>query len=152
MLGLGYVIGKLEIGDFTLGGVTGVLIAGVLIGQLDIRVSNDLKSAFFLLFPLPDRLPVRPAILCTLKTSGLPRLALTLIMCATASPRSTVPRACCRSTPACRRGACGLAYRIRRCWQRGRDDRSPDSLRGDEAAVDIARRGRIRRPIFLAPS
>jgi len=39
-LGLGYWLGKLRIGKFALGSVTGVLLAGVLIGQLDITISS----------------------------------------------------------------------------------------------------------------
>jgi putative transport protein len=35
---LGYALGRLRIGSFTLGGVTGVLLAGVLVGQLGITL------------------------------------------------------------------------------------------------------------------
>ena len=47
---LGYAIGRLRIGSFTLGAVTGVLLAGVLVGQLGIVLPNVLKQVFFLLF------------------------------------------------------------------------------------------------------
>ena len=48
-LALGYAIGKIRLGGVTLGAVVGVLIAGVIIGQVEVTVSADLKTAFFLL-------------------------------------------------------------------------------------------------------
>ena len=49
-LGVGYWLGKLRIGKFQLGSVTGVLVAGILIGQLDITISPQVKSIFFIMF------------------------------------------------------------------------------------------------------
>ena len=37
-LALGFVIGRIRIGSFSLGNVVGTLLAGVLVGQLDIRI------------------------------------------------------------------------------------------------------------------
>ena len=51
-LALGYWIGNLKVGKFCLGAVTGVLLAGVLIGQMHITISPNVKSVFFLLFLL----------------------------------------------------------------------------------------------------
>jgi hypothetical protein len=42
-LGLGYFVGKQKFGKFSLGGVTGTLLAGVLIGQLHITISPNVK-------------------------------------------------------------------------------------------------------------
>lgn len=50
---LGFWLGKLRIGKFTLGTVTSVLLVGVLVGQLNIAVPGPIKSVFFLLFFLP---------------------------------------------------------------------------------------------------
>jgi aspartate-alanine antiporter len=47
---LGYLIGKLRIGSFQLGGIAGTLIVGVVIGQFDVTISDDLKTIFFALF------------------------------------------------------------------------------------------------------
>ena len=44
---LGYALGRLRIGSFTLGAVTGVLLAGVLVGQLGIVLPGALKQVFF---------------------------------------------------------------------------------------------------------
>ena len=49
-LGLGFLIGRIRIKGFSLGIVTGVLLAGVLVGQLDIPIGNTLKPTAFLLF------------------------------------------------------------------------------------------------------
>lgn len=44
---LGFWLGKLRIGKFTLGTVTSVLLVGVLVGQLNIAVPGPIKSVFF---------------------------------------------------------------------------------------------------------
>ena len=38
-LGVGYALGKLRLGSFKVGPVLGCLVAGVLVGQLDVPVS-----------------------------------------------------------------------------------------------------------------
>ena len=43
-LALGYLLGKLRIAGFSLGAVTGTLLAGVLIGQFGVRFSDDVKQ------------------------------------------------------------------------------------------------------------
>jgi putative transport protein len=49
-LAAGFAVGSWKLAGFTLGNVTATLLAGVLIGQLGIRVGGPIKSAFFLLF------------------------------------------------------------------------------------------------------
>ena len=49
-IGLGFLIGKIRIGNFSLGSVTSVLLVGVLIGQLDIPMSGPIKMVFFMMF------------------------------------------------------------------------------------------------------
>ena len=39
VLGIGYAIGKVKLGSFTLGAVTGTLLAGVLVGQLRVQTA-----------------------------------------------------------------------------------------------------------------
>jgi putative transport protein len=50
VLGIGYAIGKVKLGSFTLGAVTGTLLAGVLVGQLRVQLPGEVKQCFFLLF------------------------------------------------------------------------------------------------------
>lgn len=47
---LGHLVGKLRVGTFVLGGVTGTLIVGVAIGQFGVSLSDDLRTMFFALF------------------------------------------------------------------------------------------------------
>src|SRR6266508_1409144 len=49
-LAIGLFVGPLKWGKFSLGNVTAVLLAGVLIGQLNITISPSVKSVFFLMF------------------------------------------------------------------------------------------------------
>ncbi|MBL8201611.1 MAG: aspartate-alanine antiporter [Chromatiales bacterium] len=82
-LALGYALGKLRLGSFKVGPVLGCLVAGVLVGQLDVPVSRDLKYAFFLLFLFAIGYKTGPQFFSGLKSSGLPQTGLTLFLCGT---------------------------------------------------------------------
>ncbi|MDE6652421.1 MAG: aspartate-alanine antiporter, partial [Paramuribaculum sp.] len=49
-VGIGFFIGNIRFGSFSLGSVTSVLLVGVLVGQLVIPVSGPLKMFFFMMF------------------------------------------------------------------------------------------------------
>ncbi|SHH24172.1 aspartate-alanine antiporter [Ferrimonas marina] len=49
-LALGYLVGKITIGRFVLGGVAGTLLVGVMIGQFGVEIDAGVKSIFFALF------------------------------------------------------------------------------------------------------
>ena len=49
-LALGYLVGKITIGRFVLGGVAGTLLMGVLIGQFGVQIDPGVKTIFFALF------------------------------------------------------------------------------------------------------
>jgi aspartate-alanine antiporter len=49
-LSLGYLVGKITIGRFVLGGVAGTLLIGVIIGQFGVSFDPGMKSLFFALF------------------------------------------------------------------------------------------------------
>ena len=83
-LGLGYAIGKISYGTFTLGAVTGCLIAGVLIGQTGVVMSNDVKQAFFLLFLFAIGYRTGPQFFRSLNAKALPQIAVTLVLCGVA--------------------------------------------------------------------
>jgi len=42
-IALGYLVGKIKIGSFTLGGIAGTLLVGVVIGQLGINIDSALR-------------------------------------------------------------------------------------------------------------
>lgn len=78
---LGFWLGKLRIGKFTLGTVTSVLLVGVVVGQLDIAVPGPIKSVFFLLFLFAVGYKVGPQFFRGLKKDGLPQVGFAVLMC-----------------------------------------------------------------------
>ena len=82
-LAIGFSIGKIKIGGFSLGTVVGTLFAGVLIGQLDIKVPALVKTVFFDLFLFTTGYKVGPQFFRGLKADALSQLALTLVLCTT---------------------------------------------------------------------
>src|SRR5512139_1986291 len=80
-LALGYWIGGLKFGKFSLGSVTGVLIAGVLIGQIGITISPHVKSVFFLMFLFAVGYGVGPQFFRGLKSDGLQQVVFSAMLC-----------------------------------------------------------------------
>ncbi|MCC8147188.1 MAG: aspartate-alanine antiporter [Bacteroidales bacterium] len=80
-LALGFAIGKIKIKSFSLGSVTGVLLMGVLVGQLGITISPTVKSTFFLIFLFAVGYSVGPQFVQGLKKEGLPQIAFAAIVC-----------------------------------------------------------------------
>ena len=83
VLGLGYLFGKLSLGSFKLGAVTGTLLAGVLVGQLGVTLSNDVKQCFFLLFLFAIGFRTGPQFFHGLRSDGLQHAALAAIVAVT---------------------------------------------------------------------
>src|SRR5690349_22436866 len=80
-LALGYWIGGLKAGSFSLGSVTGVLLAGVLVGQLRIVISPDVKSVFFIMFLFAVGYGVGPQFFRGLKSDGVPQVIFAVLQC-----------------------------------------------------------------------
>ena len=80
-LAVGFFIGRLRVGSFSLGIVVGTLLAGVLIGQLDIKVPAIVKNIFFDLFLFTTGYKVGPQFFRGLKKDALPQLGVTLVLC-----------------------------------------------------------------------
>ncbi len=80
-LALGFYIGGLKFDKFSLGNVTGVLLAGVLIGQLNITISPNVKAVFFLMFLFAVGYSVGPQFFRGLKSDGLPQVFFAVILC-----------------------------------------------------------------------
>lgn len=80
-LAVGFLIGGLRLGKFSLGNVTGVLLAGVLIGQLKITISPDVKAVFFIMFLFAVGYSVGPQFFRGLKSDGLPQVLFAVIQC-----------------------------------------------------------------------
>src|SRR6266481_1410233 len=82
-LAVGFFIGRLRFGTFSLGTVVGTLLAGVLIGQLDIKVPATVKNVFFDLFLFTVGYKVGPQFFRGLQKAALPQLAVTVVLCVT---------------------------------------------------------------------
>lgn len=79
-IGLGFLLGKVRIGAFSLGNVTAVLIVGLLVGQLGIQVSGPIKMFFFMLFLFSVGYSVGPDFFRSLRGQGLRQVVFALIL------------------------------------------------------------------------
>jgi putative transport protein len=82
-LAIGFSIGRIKIAGFSLGTVVGTLLAGVFIGQLDIKVPGLVKTIFFDLFLFTTGYKVGPQFFRGLKKDALSQMALTVVLCVT---------------------------------------------------------------------
>ncbi len=78
-LGIGFWIGNMRFRSFTLGPVTATLLVGVLIGQLDIPISDTVKSLAFMLFLFAIGYSVGPQFFRSLKGAGLKQILFALV-------------------------------------------------------------------------
>lgn len=81
-VGLGYWLGTLKLGNFSLGTATSALIFGLIIGNFWKEPSPDLRSGFFLLFLFANGYSVGPQFISGLKSSGAKPLLLSVVVCA----------------------------------------------------------------------
>lgn len=83
VIGIGYLIGKIRIGSFDLGPVSGVLFAGLFFGNLGYEMAPSVQSTGFVLFIFSVGLQAGPRFFSVLKTDGLRYLALSIVIAAT---------------------------------------------------------------------
>jgi putative transport protein len=80
-LAIGFSIGRLKIAGCSLGSVTGVLLTGLVIGQLDIPISPAIKSVFFLFFLFAVGYGVGPQFFRGLKSEGIKQALFATLVC-----------------------------------------------------------------------
>jgi putative transport protein len=80
-LGIGYWVGGKSFKGFSLGSVTATLLAAIAIGQLGIKVSNDLKAVFFLMFLFAIGYGVGPQFVRGITKDGVPQAIYAAIVC-----------------------------------------------------------------------
>jgi putative transport protein len=80
-LGIGYWVGAKSFKGFSLGSVTSTLLAAILIGQLGIKVSSDLKAVFFLMFLFAIGYSVGPQFVRGISKDGVPQAIYAAVVC-----------------------------------------------------------------------
>jgi putative transport protein len=81
-LALGYYFGKFTFKGIGLGSVTATLLAGVLIGQIGITISQPLKAFVFLMFLFAVGYGVGPQFVRGVAKDGLPQAIFAAVQCA----------------------------------------------------------------------
>lgn len=81
-LAVGYYVGAIRFGSFTLGAVTGTLLAGIVIGQLGIDISGQVKSIFFIMFLFAVGFGVGPQFVRGIATDGAPQALFAVVVSA----------------------------------------------------------------------
>jgi putative transport protein len=80
-IALGYLVGKIKIGNFVLGGIAGTLLVGVVIGQLGVNIDSGIKGIFFALFIYAVGYQGGPQFFHALNRRSLNQLASAFVMC-----------------------------------------------------------------------
>jgi putative transport protein len=81
-LAMGYFFGKFTFKGLGLGSVTATLLAGVLIGQIGISISQPLKATVFLLFLFAVGYGVGPQFVRGVAKDGVPQALFAVVQCA----------------------------------------------------------------------
>lgn len=81
-LALGYYFGKFTFRGIGLGSVTATLLAGVLIGQIGITISQPLKAFAFLMFLFAVGYGVGPQFVRGIAKDGVPQALFAVVQCA----------------------------------------------------------------------
>ncbi|MCX5581163.1 aspartate-alanine antiporter [Kaistia terrae] len=79
---IGYPLGTIKFRGFGLGAVTTTLLVGILIGQLDIQISQTVGSVFFLIFLFAIGYGVGPQFVRGVAQDGAPQALFAIIVCA----------------------------------------------------------------------
>ena len=82
-LAIGFAIGRLRFGTFSLGNVVGTLLAGVVVGQIGVEVDPLVKVVFFDLFLFATGYKVGPQFFRGLGRSTVSQGLLTVVLCVT---------------------------------------------------------------------
>lgn len=80
-IGLGFWFGKFSFRGFSLGTVTSVLLAGVLIGQMNIPIGAPLQSLFFMLFLFAIGYKCGPQFAAAIQGQGLKQILFAVVVC-----------------------------------------------------------------------
>jgi putative transport protein len=80
-LAIGYYFGKFTFKGLGLGSVTATLLAGVVIGQIGITISQPLKATVFLMFLFAVGYGVGPQFVRGVAKDGVPQALFAIVQC-----------------------------------------------------------------------
>jgi len=80
VLGIGYIIGNIRIGSFSLGSVAGVLFAGLIFGYYGFRITSAAQMVGFALFIFSVGYQAGPGFVTVLKQDGLKYFTLAVVV------------------------------------------------------------------------
>jgi len=80
-IAVGYLVGKIRVGTFVLGGIAGTLLVGVAIGQFDVKIDPGIKTIFFALFIYAVGYQGGPQFFHALNLRSLNQLLSAFLMC-----------------------------------------------------------------------
>src|SRR5712675_2833844 len=80
-LAIGYYFGKFTFRGIGLGAVTATLLAGVIIGQIGITISQPLKATVFLMFLFAVGYAVGPQFVRGVAKDGMPQAIFAVVQC-----------------------------------------------------------------------
>ena len=83
IIGMGYLIGGISVGSFSLGPVAGVLFAGLFLGHFGFRMDPGAQSVGFAIFIFSVGYQAGPRFFEVLKTDGLKYFLLALVVAST---------------------------------------------------------------------
>lgn len=83
IFGIGYLIGNIRIGSFSLGPVAGVLFAGLFLGHFDFRMTPGTQAVGFAIFIFSVGYQAGPRFFDVLRTDGLKYFLLALVISST---------------------------------------------------------------------
>ena len=83
VIGIGYFIGNLRLGSFSIGSVAGVLFAGLIFGYFGFRISSSSQMVGFALFIFSVGYQAGPGFVAVLKQDGLKYFVLAVVVALT---------------------------------------------------------------------
>ncbi len=83
VIGLGYILGNLRIGSFSIGSVAGVLFVGLVFGYFDFRITGAAQMVGFALFIFSVGYQAGPGFVAVLKQDGLKYFVLSVVVAST---------------------------------------------------------------------
>lgn len=83
LLGLGYLVGNIRVGSFSLGSVAGVLFVGLIVGYFGFRMTAAAQMAGFALFIFSVGYQAGPGFVAVLKQDGVKYFSLSMVVALT---------------------------------------------------------------------